>query len=234
MTIVGYRGPSVFNGAPVVLVGSCVDAPSQNRKTGPMVQVSVAPVGRAPRLQTSICPAACPYRDPAPGATACYVNWGQSPRNAELSARTVPALPVGFAMALRRSGRPVRFGSSGDVAAVPRYALEPALNAAVGHTMYTADWNSGGRSDWLAPWSMASATVAQLGLAEQAGWRCFVVHRGAIPLALSKRIVECPSSKGVTCEKCLLCNGNPDPTDGRPHIAILDHGPTARRLKVLS
>jgi hypothetical protein len=68
-----YRGPSAFNGKPIKVVVTGTKHPSNNPKTGPMLQVWILPDGDdPPNKQVSIC-GTCPIRK------ACYVNWGQAP-----------------------------------------------------------------------------------------------------------------------------------------------------------
>lgn len=123
-------------------------------------------------------------------------------------------------------GRPVRFGAYGDPAAAPA-AIWRALDSKR-HTGYSHQWR---RFPSLRSLVMASAdSLADAREAWARGWRTFRVIRHASELQPSE--ILCPASaemgKRTTCEKCGLCNGA-RPGDSRKSIAIIDHGPTARR-----
>ena len=81
-----WQGPSPIDGAPLVAVATGLRRPSENRKTGPMVQVWILRADLAPSdavesgADASVC-GDCPLRGLGFKARACYVNVGQAPQS---------------------------------------------------------------------------------------------------------------------------------------------------------
>ena len=80
---------------------------------------------------------------------------------------------------------------------------------------------------------MASVeTAEQRAAAHARGYRTFRIV--ASPDDLESGEILCPASKEAghrtTCAECLLCNGKRGPDDHRKDIAVVAHGPTAKRV----
>lgn len=233
-----YQGPSVIDGAPIVVVVTGLRNSSANGKTGDMLQTwilrqDVSPVdARKTGADVSIC-GACTLRD-----GTCYVVIFQAPRSVwEAWRRGRYPSGVSAAHALEMLSRHLRLGSYGDPAAVPFAALQALMAGRERGTWtgYTHQW----REPWaqgLRLWCMASVeTEEQLREAERLGWRCFVVQPKGSPLLDGAR--WCPSSRGVTCQACGQCDGIGGwelGSENRPHRQIEAHGAGAGRLAVVS
>ena len=243
-TIVLWAGPSALDGTPIMLIASRVAEPSQNRKTGDMIQVSIMRQDMPPvdAWRTggdgAVCPAACSHRSRARGGRGtCYVNkarlspvWTAARR--ELRAGRVGVPPFFFARAR------VRLGMEGDPAAVPVSVIAPVLEAAGAWTGYSAAWRT--LPDAWKRYVMASCdTPEDAADAIARGWRPFASstspemdaeYRAA---GLTLCDAERPTAK--TCAACLRCNGagrhpsSPTPrTTARPGAYLPIHGTVGR------
>lgn len=212
-----YRGPSLIDGAPIVVVALWSKA---NRKTGGMLQTYVIREDIDP-LQASktgedasIC-GDCPHRgtpteDPAKkqaqGRT-CYVLLGQGPLIVyrALHRGRYPDAQSAEARAALGRGRLVRIGTYGDPGAVPGKVWEDLISQAQGWTAYTH--RIGWRPD-LAMQSADSYAEAQEQWAK--GRRTFRVVAKTEDIDLTREVL-CPASKEAgqrtTCAACKLCNG---------------------------
>jgi hypothetical protein len=208
-----YQGPSVLDGAPIVVVATYSKS---NSKTGVMVQTYILRTDIDPReasktgADSSIC-GTCPHRgtatdDPAAkqakGRT-CYVLLGQGPLVVWRAFQRGFYQPQDPAAIGR--GRMVRLGTYGDPAAVPAAVWDALLSEAEGWTGYSHQ--SGFRPDLV----MQSADTAAEALAFWAqGMRTFRVVQAVSEIDPAREVM-CPASKEAgrrtTCEACKLCSG---------------------------
>lgn len=233
-----YRGPSMLDGSPIVVVAI---VKSSNSKTGDMVQTHILPDVKGltlsdmnrTGLDAGIC-GACPHKgtpnnNPKGNATGrtCYVNLGQGPGSVLRKIQGLNPYPDVSAdverIAYIGKGRMVRIGTYGDGAAVPDYVWQSLTRDSIGLTAYTHQGLSN------APYYMVSADSEESAkIAHNAGRRTFRV----IPIAdagkplLSNEIL-CPSSRGVECKDCGLCDGRKIARS----VAIVAHGATAGKFK---
>ncbi len=243
-----WRGASLIDGAPIVVIATGLASGSSNRKTGAMVQTYIlrADVSPIDAVRTgadvSIC-GECPHRGkPTAGADGphtartCYVNVGQGPLavwrawqrdrypNAEITASPVTGewfadQPGTEAIG---AGRIVRLGTYGDPAAVPAQVWRSLTRYATGHTGYTHQWR---KAPALRTLCMASAdSVADATEAQAQGWRTFRVAMPCDAPRLEREAV-CPASaeagRKLTCAQCLACAGA---SGRRGSIVIQAHG----------
>lgn len=229
-----YRGPSLLDGAPIVVVAT-YRVSKTNRKTGVMLQTwilreDVSPIAAVHSgADASIC-GTCAHRGTRGFSDRdCYVNVSQAPNSvwravARGSYADVDAAAIG-------AGRMVRLGSYGDPAAVPLTVWQSLVSRASGHTGYTHAWRALPEAALgLQALCMASAdTEADRVDAVAAGWRTFRVRTAAEPLMLAE--FTCPASAEAgartTCAACLSCAGS-DGRRGSP--TIIAHGAFARRF----
>jgi hypothetical protein len=152
-----YRGPSLYDGAPIVVVATFTTA---NRKTGGVVQTYILRDDVDPRdaskggQDVSIC-GSCPHRgevndDPARKIAknrTCYVNLGQGVLITwrALQRGVYPDAQDVASRAAIGAGRVVRVGTYGDPAAVPQEIWTDLLRDAASWTAYTH--SSGWRPD---------------------------------------------------------------------------------------
>lgn len=200
----------------VVLTG--LTRPSQNRKTGPMVQSwiirpDVDPVYASRTGDDDAYCGNCEGRaarkdggDNTHRKGWCYVNKLHGPRQAWETARQgvwVPDLSI-----LRN--RQIRLGAYGDPGMVP-YELWDRLIRATGrpnsHTGYTATWREEWADQRLKDFCMASVQSDEEALlAERMGWRTYQI----VPSFENLRRNQTPcreATHGETCSQCMLCSG---------------------------
>ena len=224
-----WRGPSVMDGEPIMLLVSPV-IKANNRKTGAMAQLYVfrrdVPPGEAmdQGLDESVC-GDCPARHFLGGH--CYVQPVSSGLNSIYQTWAdgrYPQLPISIEDFF--AGLRVRLTAYGDLAAVPLDIIERIVTASSDHTAYTEQWR------WLdrrvAKWAMASVHSAEE--AEEAralGWRTFR-DLGPDEEEPGRREVECHNSTtGLQCAACLVCRGGTG-----PGIYVRVHGNRADRKTV--
>ena len=223
--VILYQGPSLLDGAPIVVIATGLKKASANSKTGGMIQTYILRSGVSPTVaiktgdDASIC-GDCIHRGAGDGSgRTCYVNVGQGPLAVWRAFRR-GAYPRAMAPGLF-AGRKVRLGTYGDPAAVPGYVWQAATGEASGWTGYTHQWRT--RPD-LQPYCMASAdTEAGAREAQAAGWRTFRVADPGDRARMAGEVV-CPASaeagKKLTCSACMACSGG----NRRGSIVIQAHG----------
>lgn len=125
-----WRGESEINGDPIVVLANFK---SQNRKTGPFVQVYILPVDKSPiegiqdGSDQAVC-GDCPKRRFLGGD--CYVQHAhQKVWQAWQNGTGYPENPVSIEQALR--GLPVRLTAYGDIRALPTAPVEEIKAAAL-------------------------------------------------------------------------------------------------------
>jgi len=240
--IILYRGPSWYNGKPIV---AAVKFESANRKTGNVPNVAILP-DTGPTYQAahnaarSVC-GACPllglmdHDAEKRQQGACY-SWAiphavASQVRAIGEGRYVAAGPHAdtlLAAYLRaRAPRMVRLGTIGDAGALPPevvarlVALVPDGTSMVS---YTHDWRHP-RSQHLRAFSMASVeTEAEAAVAHAMGWR---TYRAALPGEAASAGAETTclyEAERLTCAACRLCDGA---SSSAPSVVATIHG-TAR------
>ena len=229
-----YEGPSVIDGAPIVVIVNRIFEESENEKTGNIVQTFIirSDVDPMEALKTgadhSIC-GTCEHRPKlvkeGNGKAPCYVNVGRSVMSvfgAYKRGRYVKASPEFVAQFLADSV--LRLGTYGDPWAAPVAVWQPMVDAAIRHVGYSHQWQNPefDAAAW-APLIMASAdTVAQRTMAHAAGLRTFRVSSDHADN--QKGEIKCPaaaeSGRKSTCADCRLCGGT---SVKAKDIVIRDH-----------
>jgi hypothetical protein len=230
-----YRGPSLLNGKPIVVVASYSE---RNRKTGGMVQTyilsdEVEPVTASRTgADASIC-GDCPLRGIANPAKdkgqadkrACYVTLIHGPATTYRAVQrgVYPLALDAEAQAAIGFGRSVRIGTYGDPAAVPLHVWEALTMRAKGWTAYTHQWLHHFDALTYAMASVESLTAAKYVWARNG--RTFRLVRSVAEVDLSREVL-CPASaeggKRTTCADCMLCSGLA--TKSPKSVAIVAHG----------
>jgi hypothetical protein len=224
-----YSGPSLLDGAPIVVIAIGLASGSTNRKTGSMLQTYILRSDMEPTLavksgaDAAIC-GNCRHRG-APGepvGRTCYVNVGQGPLGVYRAFKR-GVYPTAIDLVAIGNGRMVRLGTYGDPAAVPVGVWTLLTKSAQGRTGYTHQWRT---AHGLRALCMASVdTMHEAEEARASGWRYF---RVAMPTDLARLPMEsiCPASKEagykLKCETCLACSGAVNGRKGS--IVIQAHG----------
>jgi hypothetical protein len=231
--LVLYRGPSVLDGSPIIVIATGTRKSSSNTKTGHLIQTwivreDVSPVDAIHSgADASIC-GSCPHRgtivDGRNQGRSCYVAVFQAPRNVWQSFHR-GLYPVVSLDAAQKAfaGKRVRLGAYGDPAAVPLEVWQAALGEAEAHTGYTHQWRS--CDPRFASIVMASCdSQADYAEAQARGYRTFRVRTA--DETLNKREIVCPASKEAgyktTCASCVACGGHG--AKARADVAIMVHG----------
>lgn len=244
-SIVLYRGPSMLDGSPIVVLAS---VGSSNVKTGPMVQTWILRADMHPseaskrKADSAVC-GSCPRRHSLGGD--CYVqivhapratweSWDKQGRPGEnwSDERAILALQ---ADALTHG---LRLGSYGDPMAVPHTVWQDLIAALHPRKVvgYTHQWRAGAvdphpgvdvmpllpNAEWFRSHLMASCdSAAEAAFARQLGWRYFLAVQPNTPIP--ERTILCPAtreSNPLTCTQCGACNGA-----GTGHsIMLYEHG----------
>lgn len=228
-----YSGPSLLDGAPIVVIATGLAKGSSNTKTGAMIQTWIIRSDIAPHDATksgadaSIC-GDCPMRGTVTESglkgRACYVKVFQAPlavwrayhRGNYEDWRARADWP-------ELAGRIVRIGSYGDPAACPVDVWERYTEHAKRWTGYTHQWR---HAQALAPFCMASVdSAAEAKEATRMGWRYFRVAPAGDTNADTLEVL-CPASeeagRKTTCENCGLCMGAT--SKARKSVMIPAHG----------
>lgn len=242
--VVLYRGPSLLDQAPIVVIGL---PGSDNIKTGNMAQTYIIREDMHPMDANrtgedySIC-GNCPHRGtPNPNKASgtadnrsCYVALFQGPSKVYKAFQEGKYTDITSSPELIKQwgqGKNIRLGTYGDPAAVPHLLWNNLLQGANSWTGYSHQMKAPGAA-YNPRFMMASAdSQAQAQEFHAQGYRTFRV----IPLqawqetgkgSLLQNEVLCPASaesnaQGVTRERCKLCQGSS--IQGKS-IAIVAHG----------
>lgn len=234
-----YDGPARYTRERILVIATGYGESSTNEKTGPMVQTWILTADECPieavrsGADVSIC-GDCAFRPLAAGdGPRCYVSTFRGPQavwRTWARGRYLPTSPHAAGVIARESGKAIRIGAYGDPAMAPVRVWRDLAHAADGKiTGYTHQWR---RAPFLRDLCMASVNnERELHEAHSLGWRTFRVVAGTAELDRGE--ISCPASDEAghrtTCARCGLCNGARTASDRRKSIAIIDHGPTARR-----
>ena len=217
-TVKLYDGPSIIDGAPIIVLLTGLAKSSKNGKTGDMLQTWILRKDVAPHdaiktgEDSSVC-GNCPLRPLNFNATPkaervssrkCYVKVHHAPLSTWKANRDLPVTPSAEVVPML-DGRPVRFGSYGDPAAVPAWVWEP-LRPGRNFTGYTHQWK-----DITATSLMASVhSETERSEARAKGYRTFRIIRNVAERVSGE--VLCPASKEAgaktDCATCGLCMGD--------------------------
>ncbi len=214
-----------------VVIATGFSTPSDNRKTGDMVQIwilvkSVDPVEAIKQgLDRLIC-GNCMHRghevDGRFGVErTCYVNVGQAPQGIwkAWKAGKYPTLQFMDIFA----GRRVRFGAYGDPTHIPIGLALAIAGVSSGWTGYTHQWRKPSLQGWRSLLMASVDSIGEMIIARSMGWSTFRVGSEASAgesLCASKRV-------GTACADCLLCAGA---RGGNQSIHIPAHGTGARHF----
>jgi len=234
-----YRGPSLIDGAPIVVVAV---VKSDNQKTGNVVQTYILREDLDPReanrtgADRSIC-GDCKYRGiPGKGKALaagrqCYVFIGQGPLVVwqALGRGKYPDALTAEARQAIGHDRMVRIGTYGDGAAVPKNVWSDLLSEAKGYTGYSHQAKNKRTSFDPALYMVSVSSISEAEVAWSKGHRTFRVI-SAVNEVQRKNEILCPASAEaghkLTCDKCKLCAGN---SIKAKSVAIVFHGAGARR-----
>lgn len=209
-----YKGPSLINGKPIVVIAVGLRLGSENTKTGDFIQTYIlSDEGENPvdavnsGKDESVC-GDCIHRK-KDGWGTCYVNLGQGPRAVYMAYKngsypdfTPSMLDDHF------SGRIIRLGAYGDPSAVPVSVWRTITGVSAGWTGYTHQWRKCDPA--IKDFCMASVeTPEQQRRARAKGWKTFRVRNDNEPLESHEFV--CPASeeagKRIKCEDCMACHG---------------------------
>jgi hypothetical protein len=227
-----WRGPSNFDGKPIVAIVTGLHGNNKNPKTGKrlaqlwILRSDVSPLAAIKTgADRSIC-GDCKHRGNGTGkGRSCYVAVKNAPRSIAKvfhEGGYLAIRPSDVATYLASKNMGIRIGAYGDGAALPAHIIAD-LTHGIFHTGYTHAWKE--RAD-LRHWLMASVdTPSEYSEAKAAGWRTFRVRTAGENLDSEE--IACPASdeagKRTTCDRCGLCDGS-RPDDQRRSIAIIAHG----------
>ena len=239
-TIVLWAGPSALDGTLILLVASRVNAPSENSKTGDMLQVWICRADMDPAtawaagLDGSVCPDACVHRSKGRGGRGtCYVNKARLSAAHRAAVREYLAGRIGWIPG-SFAGCRMRAGMEGDPSAVPLDVWRSLLSEAAGHTGYTAAWRTLPR-EWSALFMASVSSPADYIRARSLGWRPFAASDRASDdsayVAAGATLCEATrDDRPLTCVACVACNGAARNAD-RPGRYLAQHGAIGEKIR---
>lgn len=243
-TAIIYRGPSLIDGKPIVVLAQ---RGSRNSKTGGMMQTfilrdDVDPItANRCGADVSIC-GNCPHRGQAhdgdkgtaKGRT-CYVTLAHGPlvKFKAYKRGIYDQIEGHAAIADFGAGQMVRIGTYGDGAAVPSYIWDSLCDRAEGWTAYTHQNGCNGAATDPARYMTSAESHADAVEAWGRGERTFRVIPDVAALDRAKEVL-CPASeeagRRVQCITCKLCSGS---SIKAKSVAIVAHGGAKRIAKEL-
>lgn len=227
-----WEGPSLIDGAPIVVIATGIRSASTNTKTGAMIQTYILRSDIPPMdavktgADESIC-GGCPHRGDGTGkGRSCYVTLMHGPRGV-YAAYKRGSYDRATDLSAIGTQRMVRIGAYGDPVAAPADVWQQLVETASGWTGYTHQWRNPAVSpvEW-ARLVMASAdSLDDMNDAHGLGYRTFrVTPVGEGPVKGTE--VVCPASeeagKKATCAECKACMGTS--AKARVSIQIAAHG----------
>lgn len=236
--VVLYEGPSMLDGAPIVVIATGIKADSGNGKTGAMVQTFIMRQDIAPNQavktgdDSSVC-GTCIHRPSLASETGdsrCYVVTFQAPLSVWRCWTR-----GGYRMATDEDRAALslmsfRYGTYGDPSAAPSEAWPETPRKRTG---YSHLWQDSCATEYKGRLMASVDSGSEYLKARSEGWRSFRVEDNPMNPMMPGEVI-CPASeeggKRATCETCGLCNGNPH--EGRSRVPasvrILDHSTAGR------
>lgn len=236
-----YKGPSLIDGSPIVVLATMGNTSQPNTKTGAMLQTYIlVDNGKTPTENNrtgadySICGGCALKGKPNLEKTSgeaderiCYVKLFHGPRSAYESYLNggYEDLTGHLKTSALGAGRMVRLGTYGDPAAVPSHVWDSLLWQAAGHTAYTHQTGAGVRRDMM---MISADDIHRARIAWSNGNRTFRVVKDYSEMDKANEIA-CPAdTKGLTCLACGLCKGA---ANGGKSIVIKAHGSGAKHFQ---
>ena len=208
-----------------VIIATGFSTPSDNRKTGDMIQVWILVKACSPTeairtgLDRLIC-GNCMHRGHEENGRhgverTCYVNPGQAPQGIYHAWKAGRYSPLRSLEAF--VGRKVRFGAYGDPTWIPLPLALAIAGVASGHTGYTHQWRKPSLQGWKTLLMASVDSIAELVIARSLGWSTFRVGSEA---SVGESL--CASDRdGTPCAICQLCAGA---RNGLESVHIPPHG----------
>jgi hypothetical protein len=204
-----------------VIIATGFETPSDNRKTGDMIQIwilvrSVSPTEAIRTgLDRLIC-GSCVHRGNGDGSgRSCYVNAGQAPQGIWRAWKAGNYAPLRSLEAF--TGRKVRFGAYGDPTWIPLSLALAIAGVSSGWTGYTHQWRKPSLQAWRSLLMASVDSIAELVIARSMGWSTFRVGSEA---SVGENL--CASDRdGTPCAVCQLCAGA---RNGIENVWIPPHG----------
>lgn len=225
-----YEGPSLIDGAPIVVIVTGLATPSANVKTGDMLQTwilraDISPLEAVETWEDSSICGGCVHRGRKPNKRSkgrkrsCYVQVGQAPRQIFETYKR-GGYPTRNALGLG-TGRAVRLGAYGDPGAVPVAVWQALVVGSTSRTGYTHQWKGKlGTPNLMALCQASIDSASELVTAQARGYGTFRVLRKLETVDANE--IHCPADARpgkVTCAACGLCDG----AQG-VNVAIPSHG----------
>lgn len=238
-TMLLWKGLSLLDcRTPVIAVASVAGiSPSENRKTGDMIQVAIMRSDASPinawklGLDDAVCPEDCIHRSrPRGGLGSCYVNKARL-ESTWLAGVTGPTVPKEELVSFGE-GAIIRLGMEGDPAAVPLSVWLDLVDRALGWSAYTAHWRRL-PIEWSALCMASCSSPEEADEAEAKGWRTFTSSRSLAEdeeHASVGRRVCLAESHDVPCSACRGCNGVSRGTR-RPSFHLPLHGAVGSSIR---
>ena len=211
--VILYEGLSKLDAQPLVVIATGLVNPSQNGKTGEMIQVWILRSDMHPMEAIvsghdySICGDCIHRKHSNPNKKrTCYVR--ADGFNAVFRAYLRGNYPTYSPSKHLRyfKEQEIRWGAYGDPALIPYVIVEQLSAICPGWTGYTHLWKREGMEIYQDYFQASCDNLEDYFLAEKNGWATFHVLRDNETHIKGKQVV-CQGGVKTTCKKCLLCNG---------------------------
>lgn len=231
------NGVIIHRGEKFVCIAVGLSKPSQNGKTGPMIQVymihsEIDPVTAQKTGDDATVCLQCIHR-----GKSCYVNPGQGVDQVFKSFKNgnYPELPTKNGIPVNESlwrrifqGSSIRFGAYGEPVLIPLPTIELLTNIVEGRiTGYTHAWRS--HPDYKKFFMASVDTPQEYFKAKSMGWRTFRVssswHQKDADETFCKYNLD-----GTECIDCLKCRGN---LEQDKNIFVKVHGPAFKTKRFI-
>tara|TARA_A100001201_G_scaffold142496_1_gene140854 strand:+ start:1104 stop:1940 length:837 start_codon:yes stop_codon:yes gene_type:complete len=235
-----WKGKSLIDGTNIMVCLSNITTKCSNEKIAfnskdkqdDVLQVWYLREDEAPQKvfnskQKSVCGDCQHLKD-----RSCYVVWFQAPLAVWKAAKDKPVLPATLVKQLTKDMF-IRLGAAGDPASAPAWVSRMVSENARAVAGYTHQWHKVAPDSSLKHFVMASVdSPYQARLAQEMGWRTFRTEpeNGRNWDAFDKEIECLAELKGLSCDRCGLCNGNRRNGKGK-NIKIRVHGVHSGKYK---
>lgn len=223
-----WTGLSRFDREPIQIVLECYAKDSTNKKTGPMIQVSILPLKNPQKVfkskEESVC-GDCKYL-----GGGCYVAWNRLKKPSET--KYIGSVSLGKSLLM---GARVRIGKAGDPCAVDIDVWKDLLSTCDSFTGYTHAWKNV-HNDYSDLFMASCDSLKEVNEALKIGWAPFHVYdikdnkeELTHPNSLQCLYREIDASKlqfqSIQCFDCMKCHGKTAKRLNRP-ITVQLHGAT--------
>ena len=226
-----FKGKSLINNKPIVVIATGLKAVTSNKKTGDMIQTWILYDGIEPHKAfklreygSSVC-GNCPHA--GYNNNSCYVKWFHAPLNVYKAYKNnrYDYFDGNYEIFRNKS---IRFGSCGDPTLIPIDIVKNIIEVSKNHTGYTHQWKNQFAIRFKGLLQASVDSFDEYLKASSLGFKCFYVKHESVEDP--DNFIHCMASieKGnkTNCNTCNLCDGS------KADVVINAHGNTKNNVLV--